>query len=140
MKFWSEEWYNAVKDKTNTDAAYLKDTKGLTLNMLYVVTEMPGGIDKRVECEMKDGKIASFKMEEKPAPSDYRTETVPPKIMFRAMADYETYRKLAQGEISTAVAATSGAYKIDGDFMGLMAKMGPLTAYNILMGTVPFEL
>ncbi|MFA4835019.1 MAG: hypothetical protein WC749_02965 [Dehalococcoidia bacterium] len=72
VKYMSQQWVDAVKEKSQSDADYLKKAKGLTEKTRSVTTDCPGGVDVIVVWEWNDGKVAKAIREEKPAPSDWR--------------------------------------------------------------------
>ena len=61
------------------------------------------------------------------------------KVLFRGVADYETWCKLHKGEITAAQGMTGGVFKIEGDMAKVMPKMGGVAAFNALMSAVPAE-
>src|SRR4030042_1737129 len=122
MKYLSKEWWEAVQNKTNTDREYLKKTRGLTATFQLLATDAPGGVDKLISYDVERGKIKSVAVEEKPAPSDWRTKPVDlTKYLLRATAPYETHCALHRKEFPMFMAMTKG-YKVDGDMMKMIKK------------------
>jgi putative sterol carrier protein len=137
MKYLSQEWVDALKEKSNSDAEYLKKAKGMTFKAQLLVTDCPGGVDKLIDVDLKDGKVVSIKLQEKPAPSELRTTPFDAKQCFlRATSSYEMFTKLNKGEIAPIQALSSGDYKLDGDMAKIMEKMGLVVAFNEFMASV----
>jgi putative sterol carrier protein len=137
MKYLSQEWVDALREKSSRDAEYLKKAKGMTFKVQLLATDCPGGMDKLLEGDLKDGKVVSIKLQEKPAPSDFRTTAFDAKQYFlRATSSYEMFTKLNKGETMPIQALSSGAYKLDGDMAKIMEKMGLVVAFNELMASV----
>ena len=139
MKYLSQEWLDAVKKKGNTDEAYLKKAKGLTVKTRTVVTDCPDGIDLLMEWELEDGKIVKLSREQKPAPSEWRQLTADPKYISTVVGYYEAFVKLNKKEITPMQALSTKIYKVHGDLAKIMAKMGQFNAIAELQTTVPCE-
>ncbi len=139
MKLWSQEWAEAVKAKSG-DADYLKKTKGFTTTLHFLALDCPGGVDKRVEWDFQDGKVASLKLSEEAAGGSLRS--VPSdesKVLFRGVGSYDTWCKLHKKELTTAQGLTGGTFKVEGDMMKVMPKIGAIDAFNNLMSSVSAE-
>jgi hypothetical protein len=140
MKFQSEEWLNAVKERTNRDTEYQKKTKDLTLKFQNLVVDVPGGIDRMITYEFQRGKVISVTREEKPAPSELRK--VPfdgTKWFMRTIAPYDAYVRLNKKEITPLQGIAQGIYKFEGDLMKIQAKTPSLTHFTDLCSTIPCE-
>ena len=139
MKYLSKEWWEAVQNKTNTDREYLKKARGLTLKFQLAATDAPGGVDKLISCDVERGKIKSVTVEEKPAPSDWRTTPADlTKYLMRGTAPYETFCALHKGELPLFQAMTKG-FKMDGDMMGMMNKIGEYMQLQNVQASVTAE-
>ncbi len=140
MKYMSKEHLEAIKEKANADATYLKKTKGLSFKFQNLVTDCPGGVDKVVTWELERGKILSVNLEEKPAPSDWRKMPFDgTKYFMRTVGDWPTYVKLNKKEITPIQGMTSGGFRLDGDLMKVMAKLAEFTILLDLESTIPCE-
>lgn len=140
MKFFTREWAEEVKKKTEEDAAYLKNAKGLSFKALWVATSCPGGTDREIEWEGEDGKVVSVKFEEKPSPSDLVTRPFDREQYFiRTLASYDTYAKIISKQTTVIMAAGSGAYKIEGDMVRIKPKLVQFQVFYDLCGSVPTE-
>lgn len=140
MKFESQEWMDAVKEKANNDKKYLKKTKDVTLVMQNLVLDAPGNVDRLLAWVFERGKIVSATVEEKPAPSDLRN--IPfdgTKVFMRTTGPYEAYVKLNKQEITPIEAIAQGVYKFEGDIMKIQAKTPSLTYFTDLCSTIPCE-
>ena len=141
MNFLSQEWAEGLKEKVNVDKDYLRLAKGTTFKFTWLATDCPGGVDKFIEWELKDAKVAAIKVEEESAPSDFRTAPFDAKQYFlRALGSYEDWSKVAKGEISPVAVIGSGKFKFDGDMMQIMGKSGLVIALiRILASLAPVE-
>ena len=136
MLFYSQEWVDAVKAKSETDEVYQRKSKGLTGKVFNVVTDYPGGIDIAVEWDMDDGKIMSVTREEKPAPSDFRDIGPDPDYLSRAAGSYQAWSKMDRREITPMQAMATKIYKVHSDMTKIMPKMGQFTALTELQGSI----
>ena len=140
MKFESQEWLDAVKEKSSKDEKYIKKTKDLSLVLQNLVLDAPGGVDRLLTYTFERGKIVSAVLEEKPAPSDLRK--IPfdgTKVFMRTTGSYEAYVKLNKGEITPLQALAQGVYKFEGDFMKIQAKTPGLTYFTDICASIPCE-
>lgn len=140
MKFQSQEHLNAIKEKCNSDPVYLRKTKDLNFTMHCLVTDCPGGVDKLVKWVFDKGKVASVTLEEKPAPSDFRTQPWNPKECFlRTISPYDAFWKVFVKEMNPLEGMTRGVFRVEGDMMQMMPKLGAVTAFIDFGSTVPSE-
>jgi len=140
MKFQSQEWMDAVKEKANSDKKYLKKTKDITLVMENRVLDAPGNVDRILTWKFERGKIVSATVLEKPAPSDLRD--IPfdgTKVFMRTTGPYEAYAKLNRKEFTPMEAIARGVYKFEGDIMKIQAKTPGLTRFTDICATIPCE-
>ena len=138
MRFYSKEYMEEFKRKTNTDEAYLKKTKGFNAKMLWIVYDDPDGNDIRLLIEYKEGKIVHYDFKKKKAPSDFRTEPWDESISItRIHGSYNTYAKMNKKELSAMGALGAKLYRADGDMVKIMVHLGHMTAAGDLMATVP---
>lgn len=139
MKYMSKEWWEAVQKKTNEDREYLKKSRSLTMNFQLLITDAPGGIDRLVSAEMERGKIKNISLEDKSAPSDWRTApTDLKKYLYRGSAPYEIFCAVHKGEIPLMQAMTKG-FKIEGDMQALMGKIGDYMQLQNIQASVTAE-
>ncbi len=137
MKYLSQEWIDAVKEKSDKDAEYLKKAKGETFKAQLLVTDCPGGVDKLIDGDLEDGRVMLFELEEKPAPSALRAMPFDTKqCLLRITCSYEMFAKLNKGEITLIQALSSGAYKLDGDIAKIMERIGSVITFNELMASI----
>lgn len=140
MKFLSKEWAEAVKEKSGEDAEYLKKAEGLTFKFQWGVTSCPGGVDRLLSWETHHGKVASVTVEERPAPSDIGKMPFDSEQYFmRATAGYDTWVKLIRREITAIRARMSGVFKLDGNMLKIIAKLGQIQAFVDMAGSVAAE-
>ena len=139
MKYLSKEWLEAVREKANADTEYLKKTRGLTVMFQLLTTDVPGGVDKLSTWNVERGKIKSITLEEKPAPSDWRTTPVDlSKYLLRGTAPYQTFCALHRKEFPFVQAMTKG-FKVDGDMMKIMSKVAEFVHLLEFQANVPAE-
>ena len=136
MLFYSQEWLDAVKAKSETDATYIRKSKGLTGKVLNILTDYPGGVDIAVDWDIADGKIVSVTRQEKPAPSDFRDIGPDPEYLSRAVGSYQTWSKMDRREITPMQAMATKIYKTYSDMTKIMPKMGQFTALTELQGSI----
>lgn len=140
MRFYSEEWVQAVKDKANSDLKYQAKTKALNVTCEEIIEDYPGGLDVWVRWRFEGGKIVEALREEKTAPSEWRGLPAPGKdVLTRSYGGYQTWARLNKGEISAMEALVKRVYRIQGNMIKIMAKMGPLSAFTDLRGSIPCE-
>ena len=140
MKFYSPEFWEAVKEKANVDEKYLRKARGLTLSYQLLVLDCPGNVDRLVTVTMEKGKVVSCPVEEAPAPSPWRTQPVDgTKYLFRNVASYETFAKLNRKEITPMGGISTGAFKIEGELTRVLGKMAEFLGFIELISTVPCE-
>ncbi len=144
MKFQSREHVSLIKEKHNEkcngDSEYLRKVKALDFTMHILIIDCPGGVDKLEKWVFDKGKVVSVKLEEKPAPSDFRTQPWNPKESFlRTTAPYDAFWKVALKEMTPMEGLTKGLYRIDGDMTQLISKLPAITAFTDFSGTIPSE-
>jgi len=136
----SNEWFDEVKKRMETDEAYMKKAKGFTVKWCNIITDCPGGVDKFVLWEIEGGKPLSLTVEDAEAPSEWRKRPFDAKkYNFRATGSYDTFAKLNKKELGVMKAVTVKAYKIDGPMMKLMGMMPKMNSWVDLMAKVPAE-
>jgi len=141
MQFHSKEWLEVYKEKMNTDPAYLKKNSNFSIKWCNVITDCPGGVDRKEIWVIEKGKCVSLTVEDKPAPSDFRTELFDKKQYdYRNTASYEIMAKLHRGEMSTLQAFRNPNYKVDGPKAKLMLIMRQLNAWNDIAKSIPTEI
>ena len=141
MQFHSKEWLDAYREKMNTDPEYLKKNSNFTIKWCNVITDCPGGVDRKEIWIIEKGKCPSVTLEEKKAPSDFRTGVFDKKEAdYRNTASYEIMSKLYLGEISTMQAFRNPNYKVDGPKAKLLFIMGQLNAWNEIAKSLPTEI
>jgi hypothetical protein len=139
MIYATQEFYDAVKEKANSDERYLKKAKGLTIRFQNLLMDCPGDVDKLIDWGLSEGKVESVKLQESPAPSAWRTAPLRPDYFLRTIASYETYVKLNKKEISPEEGQASGAFRIMGNLSKIMAKIATFTTFTDLIATIPAE-
>ena len=113
---------------------------GWTARWQEFIRNCPGGVDKLIDWEARNGTVVSVTMQEKPSPSDFGQRPVDlSRYLARFTADYDCYVKIHKGEWTMMVAIASGEYVIDGDIMEMMKKMVSIEAFLDLQRTVPAE-
>lgn len=140
-KYFSKEWFEEIKKKMNTDKGYQEKAKSLTYKSQYLVTDCPGGIDKLIQWTLEKGILTDYKIEDKPAPSEFRKMLFDGRTYFmRVTGSYDTYAKMHRGELPPMQAIMKKIYKIEGPMLKIMTMMGPINALNDLMASTPFEM
>jgi hypothetical protein len=139
VKAVTTEWLEAMKEKSNTDAEYLKKMKRFSLTLQILTTDC-SGVDKLTDLTFDKGKITEFKLEEKAMPSDWRSMPCDlSKYFARLVATYNEYVKVLTGEVTPMAAISTGALTIVGDQMKVMGKLGEIGAFVDLLKTIPVE-
>ena len=88
----------------------------------------------------QDGKVESFEFEEKASPSDLATRPFDREQYFlRAIASYDTWVKLISKKTTIMLAASSGAYKVEGDLIKIKPKLVQYQLFYDLCASVPVE-
>ena len=141
MQFHSKEWLEAYKEKMNSDPEYLRKNATFTIKWCNVLTDCPGGVDRKETWIIEKGKCLSLTLEEKPAPSDFRTELFDKKATdYRNTASYEIMGKLHLGEMNTMQAFRNPSYKVAGPKAKLLLIMRQLNAWNDIAKSLPTEI
>lgn len=139
MKYMSKEWWAEVQKKTNEDREYLKKSRALTLKTQLLATDAPGGVDKLISMEVERGKIKNVTVEDKPAPSDWRTTPADlTKYTLRGSGPYKTFAALHKGDLPLFEAMTKG-FKIEGDMQALMGKISEYMELQNVQASITAE-
>ena len=139
MRFYSQEWLDALKAKSETDPEYIRNSKGLTAKIQNILTDYPDEVDVLVEFEINDGKMVRVERVEKPVPSDLRDLGPDLEYLSRASGMYEAWAKMNRREITPMQALATKIYKIDGDMPKILAIMGKYNAITDLQRSIPCE-
>ena len=124
MKYMTPEWYEVLKEKVNADTEHLKKTRGLTVKFQTLATDAPGGVDKLVTWDVDRGKIKSITVDEKPAPSDWRTTQVDlNKYVLMGMGSYEIYCGIHRKDFIPFTEVLKKGFKMQGDLLKIMSSM-----------------
>jgi len=140
MKLYSQEHFDEVKRRMNTDKEYQEKTKGFNLKWVVVVTDCPGGVDKLTTWDIKDGKCIDVKLLESPAPSEWRKE-IPNRQDYLGVVtgSYEVNARMNRKEMTSMQAMAQKVYKIDAPMVKVMAMMGKMQAWLDMIASVPVE-
>jgi putative sterol carrier protein len=138
MKYFTQEWADAVKAKSVEDAKYTARGKKFTEKFQWIATSCPGGVDRLLEVETQSGKVVLAKMEEKPSPADFGPADTK-KYLARATADYDVWIKVNTGELKAVDAQMGKGLRLEGNIMKVMPMAGVLQAFIDMAGTVPVE-
>jgi len=141
MKFWSKEWFDTMQKKANADREYLKKARRLTMKCQILSTDAPGGVDQLTLWEFERGKIKSIKIEDKKAPSDWRTEQVDQnEYAVKAIATYEVWCGLHRGDFVPFTEVLKKGLTVQGDLAKLMSTMlAEFVLFLEFQSTVPAE-
>lgn len=140
IKYYSREWVEAVKKNMETNKEYQAKVPDLTFKSQYVITDCPGGVDKLLDWTLEKGVLVEHSIEEKPAPSDFRTMPFDEDTYFmRVGGSYKTFGRMNRGEISPLQAVMQKIYNIQGPLPRIMALMGQLNYLNEINASVPCE-
>ena len=140
MKYASQEFYDQVKEASLTDRMWRETARGFTARWQNLLLDCPGGVDKLVDWEVRNTKVVSVVVQEKPAPSDFRTLPVDEgKFLGRFVAPYASFVRLHKQEFSAMVALGMGVYDIEGDITEVMKQIESFDAFVDVSSTVPAE-
>jgi len=141
IKYYSKEWFEEMKKRTASDQVYLsKGGKDLTYKSVYLLTDCPGGVDKQAIWTLENGILVDYKLEEKPAPSDWRTQPFDDKTYLMGVTgSYETYAKMNRKEITAMQALMQKVYKIDGPMPKIMTVMTGINSLADVMSSIPVD-
>ena len=124
MKYMTQEWYELLKEKVNADKEHLKNTRGLTVKFQILATDAPGGADKLVTWDVERGKIKSITVEEKPAPSQWRTTPIDlTKYVLMGMGSYEIFCGIHRKDFVPFTEVLKKGFKMQGDLVKIMSSM-----------------
>ena len=141
MKYGSQEYYEEIKTRVNENEELLKKIKELSFKFQNLLTDCPGKVDKLVDWELDKGRIVSLKVEEKAAPSDWRKAPLDEKggYLMRTVGPWEAYIRLNKKEMTPMQGVSTGLFKIVGNMMKVMPKMGQFAFLTDFMSTIPCE-
>lgn len=139
-KFATQEWADTVAAKMRTDTEYQKRAKPLTFMWCSIITDCPGGVDRKIVWDLKEGIPESVKIEEAKAPSEWR-KPLPDKDKYFVVnrTSYEVFAKMNRREITAMAAISQKLTIMETDMPKFMPKIGALTAWTDLMSTMPCE-
>ncbi|OGO01263.1 MAG: hypothetical protein A2Y59_03225 [Chloroflexi bacterium RBG_13_52_14] len=121
MKFHSQEWLDAYREASNSSPDRDKKAGGLTAKFCNLIRDCPGGVDKYETWRWENGKVVEAKVEEKPAPSDYRKIRFDKdELLFRITAPYELFVKQQRGEVGDLALAAYPSWKTEGPTLTLV--------------------
>ena len=140
MKYATQEFYDTVKEASLKDRRWRETARGFTARWQNLLLDCPGGIDKLVDWEVRNTRVVSYALQEKPAPSDLRMTSVDTKkYLGRFVAPYQSFVRLHEREFSAMVALGMGVYDIQGDITEVMKKIESFDAFIDLTATIPAE-
>ena len=140
MKYLGPEFVEAVKEASYKDRTWKQTARGFTTRWQTLLTDCPGGVDRLIEWDVKKTEIISASLEEKPAPSDWRTAPVDEKrFLCRLVCEYPQHIRLHKQEFSAMVAIGLGVYDILGDLTETMKRIESFDAFIDLLSTIPAE-
>ncbi|MEE4354642.1 MAG: hypothetical protein V2J25_17435 [Desulfatiglans sp.] len=140
MKYLSKEFVEAVKGASVKDRTWRETARGFSARWQTLLTDCPGGIDKLLEWEVRKTEIIHASLEERPAPSEWRTLPVDEKnFLCRLVCLYWEHTRLHKQEFSAMVAIGLGVYDILGDLTETMKRIESFDAFIDLLSTVPAE-
>lgn len=142
VKFYSQEWCDQVGEAMNKNEYYLEHTKKyLTFKWINILTDCPGGVDKLVEVELKEGRCLGYKVHEKPSPAEFREGVVPNRDQYFAVitGTYKSYVMINRKDMAPMQAVTRKIYKIDAPMGKFMAIFARLVMWNDVILSVPCE-
>jgi len=141
-RFYSEEWWDAVIEKTKIDKEYLKQTEKYNTSYLFIVTDCPDGNDLKVYLKLEKGKVIEFNYEAKLSPASFRVENESwdESISdYRLQASYDTYKQLQLKEINAMQAMIKKLYQVEGNIAKQMLIMNESQAFNDLQASIECE-
>ena len=113
MKYHSKEWQEAVKAASTVDKKYMAECMAWTARWQNLILNCPGGVDKLVDWETRNGKVVSVSMIEKPAPSELAKTSIDlRRYLTRFTAPYGCFVRLHEQEMTAMVAIGSGEYVV----------------------------
>jgi hypothetical protein len=140
MKYQGPEWHEAVKAASLTDKTYKANARGFTARWQNLLLGCPGGVDKLVDWDVRNGEVVSVTLQEKPSPSDFAASPFDKRrYLSRFIAPYSCFVRLHKQELTPMVAIGSGEYEIVGSITEVMKKIEQIDAFVDLTSTVPAE-
>jgi hypothetical protein len=138
-RFFSKEWVEQFQEACNSNADYLEKAKGLTAKVLFVVTDCPDDTDVRVFLEFENGKMTKAEHAAAPSPSPFRPEKKESDMLYKSMANYDTWSKLNRKEIHPMQAMAMKLYAIEGSMVKMMPQQANFNHLNVVMIGIPCE-
>ena len=146
MRFWTQEWFDAMKVQSTKDEDYMKKTKRFSTKVQVLLTNTPGtaGPDRRDallnDMTFEKGKLIAGEITEKPMPADWRSMPFhDKKYLVRLVSSYDDYVKVMKSGVTPMNAIAGGTLQIVGDRMKVMAIMGELLAFIALLQSLSCE-
>ncbi|MDD5094367.1 MAG: hypothetical protein PHV74_08325 [Dehalococcoidia bacterium] len=136
MRYQTQEWVDAITEKSRTDQEYLKKAKTLTAKQRSIIMDAPGGVDILLIWEWNEGKVVKTIRQEKPAPSEWRNLKNEEGLISTTLGTYENLSKVARGEVTSQEAMAKKLYILHGDMIKVFPKMAGFNAFGQLVASV----
>ena len=136
----SKEFWDEAANKMQSDEAYKRKAKNWTGRLCFVATDCPGGIDRLVDFDIKNGIPTAHSVQEAPAPSEWRTAAFDDKTYaLRLTGPYEAVGRAVGKQMPLMAAVADKTFKLDGSMTKLMGMMEAFGAWIDLLATIPTE-
>ncbi len=117
VKFLSEDWMSGLADTVNANEAFKTAIANVSLNLQFVVTDVPDSEEVSYGIAIDGGTAAISGGELEGADATITN-------------DYETAVAISKGELNTQMAFMTGKLKVGGDMAKIMMNQAALNAFS----------
>ncbi len=117
VKFLTDEWMTALADHVNADGAFTSAIASVSLNLNFVVTNVPDSGEVKYSIGIDGGTTAI-----EPGEIDGGDATI--------TNDFDTAAAISKGDLNTQMAFMTGKLKVAGDMAKLMMNQAALNAFS----------
>jgi hypothetical protein len=134
----SQELVDEILTKQDEDPELQGRLKKLSIRLLLVGTDAPGGNDWQYAITLQKGKFVSVEVETKPAPSELRELSLNKELFdFKAIGDHRTLFDLVTGKIDLLEAMQK--VKLVGDAGSLVTQYEGITRLLEFLASMGLE-
>jgi putative sterol carrier protein len=128
LKYLSPEWAEEAQKRVKEELTPEK-LKKISSSMTNIYKNCPDGKDRYFHVKFENGEIAAFEI----------AEGEPPAAEFKIIADYDTFAKISNAELSAVRALTGRKIQLRGN-MAKALRLAPLVdKFNKVLSKIPTD-
>jgi putative sterol carrier protein len=133
VKFLSEEWINIAKNIATKELDPVKDLKKASTSLLNVINNVPpDGKTIYFYISIKNGNLTEMIIDQNDSLENIDTE-------FVVSGNYDTFKQIFRGEMSTLIALIKNRIKIKGDKKKALMYVKPIDSFNSCLRKIDTE-